>query len=229
MGGAVSKFILKVIGSIQLGVGFVAALYGPLEIHVFSLFARNGRFHYEGFGFGSLWFGLLVIHNLAYYIIATLLLPTGYATVRCRRWALPLSRLILWLWLGSGIIILLNLIVLTPAILQINIARSVLFLRLGLVGAFVGGGLILLPLLLLRFYRWPKLTHAFASDTTPPTWVERVPLPQLILFVLLIGIMIALHLAQFFQAMFPVFGRLVLNRAGAYLISVNVVLLGGLI
>lgn len=224
-----SKFILKVIGSIQLGVGLVAALYGPLEWHVLALFSRNGRFHYEGFGFGSLWFGLLIIQNISYYIITALLLPTGYATIRHRRWALPLSRLILWLWLGGGTIILLNLAVLTPAILQIDLARNVLLFRLGIVSALVIGGLIILPLLLLRFYRWSTITQAFTHDDAPPTWIERRPLPQLILFVLLIAVIIALHLAQFFQAMFPVFGRLVLGRAGAYLISVNVVLLGGLI
>lgn len=47
-------FIIRVIGSIQLAVGVVAAFYGPLEVYVFYLFSRNGRFHYDGFGFGSL-------------------------------------------------------------------------------------------------------------------------------------------------------------------------------
>jgi hypothetical protein len=56
-------------------VGIVAAFYGPLETYVFYFFSRNGPFHYDGFGFGSLWFGLLVVHNLAYYVLAALLIP----------------------------------------------------------------------------------------------------------------------------------------------------------
>ncbi len=222
------RIIIRLIGIIQLLVGGVAAFYGPLEIYVFYLFSRNGRFHYDGFGFGSLWFGLLVIQNIAYYIIAALLLPTGYATLRRRRWALPLSRLILWLWLGGGVVTLLNLAILTPAFLQLNVARNVLFLRLGLVAMLVIGVGILLPLLLVRFYRLTAITDVFAADTSAPVGIERLPFSLLVLFVLLGGVLIGLHMAMFFQAMFPVFGRLVLGRPGAYIISACILLLAGL-
>jgi hypothetical protein len=228
-GARLPGIIIRIIGIFQLIVGVVAAFYGPLEIYVFYFFSRNGRFHYDGFGFGSLWFGLLVIQNIGYYIIAALLLPTGYATLRRCRWALPLSQLILWLWLGGGVVLLLNLVVLTPAFLQFDLARNVLLLRLGMTAVFLIIILIILPLLLMRFYRLSAIAEVFAADKSDPTWIERLPFPLLVLYVLLGGVLIGLHLAQFFQAMFPVFGRLVLGRAGAYIISACVVLLAGLV
>jgi hypothetical protein len=228
-GASLPGIIIRTIGVVQLLVGAVAAFYGPLEIYVFYFFSRNGRFQYDGFGFGSLWFGLLVIQNIGYYIIAALLLPTGYATLRRRRWALPLSRLILWLWLGGGFVALLNLVILAPAFLQSDLARNVLLLRLGITAVFIIVVLIFLPLLLMRFYRLNPIAEVFAADKSAPTWIERLPFSLLVLYVLLGGVLIGLHLAQFFQAMFPVFGRLVLGRAGAYIISACVVLLVGLV
>ncbi|MCR4427338.1 MAG: hypothetical protein NUW23_14335 [Firmicutes bacterium] len=49
--------ILAIIGVLLLLVGAAAALLGPAEIYCFYLFSEGGRFHYEGFGFGSLMFG----------------------------------------------------------------------------------------------------------------------------------------------------------------------------
>mgnify|MGYP001567756825 CR=1 FL=1 len=49
--------IITVIGILLLLVGTVAALLGPVEMYCFYLFSEGGRFHYEGFGFGSFMFG----------------------------------------------------------------------------------------------------------------------------------------------------------------------------
>lgn len=221
--------VVRAFGIVQLIVGVVAAFYGPMEIYVFYFFSSNGRFHYDGFGVGSFWFGLLVVHNIAYYIVAGLLLPTGYGTIRRRRWALTLSRLILWLWLGGGALLLLNLIVLTPAILQMGLARNVLFLRLSIVFGFVVLLFIGLPVLLLRFYRAAPVGQYFTAQDERLYWTERTPFPLLVLFVLLAAVVLALHLAIFFQAIFPVWGTLLMGRTAVYVIDTFILILLGLI
>ena len=45
---------LRIIGVVLVVVGLIAAYYGPLEIFVFYLFSDGGRFHYDGFGMGSI-------------------------------------------------------------------------------------------------------------------------------------------------------------------------------
>ena len=87
--------LIKIAGFAQLFIGLLALYYSPLEIYVFYLFSEKGPFYYPGFGVGSVWFAILVAHNLAYYILAATLLLLGVGSIRLRHWALRLSRLYL--------------------------------------------------------------------------------------------------------------------------------------
>ena len=93
------SIFLRIIGVGLLSVGLVAAYYGPLEIFVYYLFSKGGRFYYDGFGMGSLWFAALVVQSIGYYLIAALFIPVGIGYVTLRRWALTLTRLYTWFWL----------------------------------------------------------------------------------------------------------------------------------
>ncbi|MBN1152236.1 MAG: hypothetical protein JXA58_03405, partial [Dehalococcoidia bacterium] len=97
---------LQLCGLVLLLIGLVGAAYGPLEIYVFYFFSEGGQFHYQGFGFGSLWFAALVVQNLGYYVVAALLIPVGLGHFKLRRWTLTLTRLYLWFWLGAGVLLL---------------------------------------------------------------------------------------------------------------------------
>ena len=46
--------VIRLVGIVLLLIGVASALIGPAETYVFHLFGEGGRFHYEGFGFGSL-------------------------------------------------------------------------------------------------------------------------------------------------------------------------------
>ncbi len=85
------RVLLKIIGFALILVGLVAAFYGPLEIFVFYLFSEGGRFHYDGFGVGSIWFAALVVQNIGYYVIAAICIPIGIGHLKLRRWALTLK------------------------------------------------------------------------------------------------------------------------------------------
>jgi len=129
--------LLKSVGVMLTLVGLVAVYYGPLEIYVFYLFSEGGHFHYEGFGMGSFWFGALVVQNLGYYIIAALCLPIGIGHLKICRWALTITRLYLWFWLGSGVLLLGNSLLLISPTMDLNLTRDVLAIRLAIL-ALVG-------------------------------------------------------------------------------------------
>ena len=67
------------------------AFIGPLEMYCFYLFSEGGRFHYEGFGFGSFMFANIAAQIVGYYLIALVAIPLGYGHVKRLRWARTLS------------------------------------------------------------------------------------------------------------------------------------------
>ena len=98
--------ILRIIGVLLLLVGGVAAFLGPVEMYCFYFFSEGGRFHYEGFGFGSFMFGNISAQILGYYFIAAILIPLGYGHLRVRRWAGPLALALLWFWIVAGVLLI---------------------------------------------------------------------------------------------------------------------------
>jgi hypothetical protein len=61
--------LLAIIGIVLLLAGAAVAFLGPLETSCFPLFSEGGRSHYEGFGFGSLMFGIIAGHGIGYPMI----------------------------------------------------------------------------------------------------------------------------------------------------------------
>ena len=111
----VQKKLIWFIGLALLLGGLFAALLGPVELYCFYLFAEGGRFHYEGFNFGSLMFGNIAIQIVGYYIIAAIGITLGYGHLRFRPWARTITLTLLWDWLilGLPLTIILFLILLT--------------------------------------------------------------------------------------------------------------------
>lgn len=222
-------YFLKIIGVILILVGIVAAYYGPLEIYVFYLFSEGGRFHYTGFGIGSFWFAALVVQNIAYYIIAGLLIPIGIGHVKLRRWALTLTQLYIWFWLGAGISIICNLIVLIPSVFKLDVSQNVLATRSAIIGVFSFFFLVLLPVIALWFYKSEKTRLVFEEHDLNTNWVERYPFALLALVFLFANIIIVMHIAIFLQGVFPLFGKILIGRESVYIISFFILILGVLI
>ena len=59
--------IVVAFGLILLLIGAASAFIAALEMYCFYLFSEGGRFHYEGFGFGSFMFGNLAAQIVGYY------------------------------------------------------------------------------------------------------------------------------------------------------------------
>ncbi len=95
--------VIRFVGIVLLLIGVVSALVGPAETYVFHMFEEGGRFHYEGFGFGSLMFANIVIQIAGYYIIAALCIPLGYGHLKLRWWARTAMTTLLVDWLIVGL------------------------------------------------------------------------------------------------------------------------------
>ncbi len=217
---------LRLTGLVLVAVGLIAAFYGPLEIFVFYLFSDGGRFYYAGFGFGSLWFAALVVQNIGYYVIAALCLPLGIGHLKLRRWALTIARLYGWFWLGAGLLLVVNFLLLVPTALRLDLGREALLFRMALVGLASLIFLVLLPLLALWFYHSEKVSAAFARHDSNTYWTERYPLRILSLLLLLLIIILVLHIAIFFQGLVPLFGQVLLGRQSARVMSMCILVAG---
>jgi hypothetical protein len=211
------------VGLVEIAVGAVAAVYAPLEWYVFYMFSPGGRFSYDGFGVGSAWFGLLIGHSVAYYLVAALFIPLGVGTIRRRPWARKLSVLVTRAWLLAGIILVANLltVVLVPGLhggggppskgLAIAAAGMVL--------------LIALPAGLLWGLRHPALNEMLRAGGTPSSRVEAIPPAVLGVVGLLIAGVALLHWDIFFHAVLPWFGAVLHDRAAMPWLAAGVLIL----
>ena len=223
------QVFLRTLGGALLLVGLVGAYYGPLEIFVFYLFSEGGKFYYDGFGVGSLWFAYLVVQNLGYYIIAAICIPLGLGHLWLRRWALTLTRLTLWFWLGAGLILAVNILFLLPSLSRLDLSQEALVTNLAFWGAAVLAGGLVAPAFGLWFYYRETVHRIFAGHDPHIYWTERYPFPLLAALLLFLIIILVLHLAIFFQGLFPLFGQVLLGRPSAYIIALCILIAGILI
>lgn len=213
--------LLPVGGILMLLAGLVAALYGPAEAYCFYLFSEGGRFHFEGFGFGSLVFASIAWQVIAYELIAVLLIPLGFGHLRRRRWARVGMIALLWCaWIAGAPLVVVFMFLLSfkdpaPAAALLAVLAAVL-------------AYLALPGLLMRFYHSPAVRQVFESIEPEPSWVERLPMPVLVLALLFSGYVIALHFPLFFNGIFPLFGAWLSGLQGILALDLAILSLAGL-
>lgn len=215
--------ILVLFGAILLLVGVAMAFTGPLEMYCFYLFSEGGRFHYEGFGFGSFMFGNIAAQIVGYYLIAMVCLPLGYGNINRLRWARTLSLTLLGLWLVAGIPLMVAFMFVLLASKDVSLPTALIAL-IGLALSYA-----VVPVLLIRFYRSRDVRLTFeARDPTSP-WIEDVPLPVLVVCAVF-GLTIAiLHVLILFNGVFPLLHILIFEIQGIALIALSILILVGLI
>ena len=213
------SLILAAIGVLLLSVGIVAAFLGPAEMYCFYLFSEGGRFHYEGFGFGSFMFGNIACQIIGYYLIAIVFIPLGYGHLKIRRWARTLSLTLLWFWLVVGVPLIVVFLFMLFSAKDLSPAGAlIVVISLGLSYTIV-------PVLLIWFYRSRDVRLTFETKDPQSYWVEVLPLPVLVLCSLFLLYAIALHIPIFFNGIFPLFGVLLSDMQGILLIDVLIMCL----
>jgi hypothetical protein len=208
--------VIAVSGGFLLLGGIAIGLLGPLEMYCFYLFSDGGRFHYEGFGFGSFMFGNIAGQIAGYYLIAALLIPLGYGHLKLRRWARTLALVLLWSWLVAGA----PLVVVVAFILLASKDLSLLAALMALVS--LGLSYLLLPWLLVRFYRGRNVTRTFEAKDPIPCWLEGLPMPILVLSALYMFYIVILHILILFNGIFPVYGVFLFGFQGILLLDLSI-------
>jgi hypothetical protein len=218
---------IRFIGVVLLGLGAACAAIGPAESYTIYWFQEGGRFHYEGFGVGSLMFANIVVQIAGYYTIAALCLPLGYGHVRLRWWTRPIMMTLLIDWLVIGLplsLVALSMLVTSKGVTLVSLP-------------FVIVGFLLLypvlPIVLLRFYRSPAAEQAFQAADASSKWLVKTPPILLVVSSLIVFIALALHLPLLFRGVFPLFGRIVAGLPGVlivdFMVIASLVLLFGLV
>jgi hypothetical protein len=215
--------ILIFFGVVLLLVGVAMALLGPLEMYVFYFFSEGGRFHYEGFGFGSFMFANIAAQIVGYYLIAIVCMPLGYGNIMRRRWARTLSLALIGFWLVAGI----PLMVAFMFVLLASKEVTLLMVLIALVTLALSYAVV--PVLLIRFYMSRDVRLTFETREPRPNWLEDVPLPALVVCAVF-GLTIAvLHVLILFNGVFPLFHTLIFELRGITLTALSIWILVGLI
>lgn len=224
-----TQVVCRINAVAMILVGLIAAFYGPYELFVIYLFSEGGRFYYKGFGYGSLWFAALLLQIIAYYGIAAVLLPLGFGHLKFRRWALTLTQLFLWFWLGAGILIGVNGILLMPTLLRDGLHQVFPYLQWPeiIVASLIS--CLILPALGLWFYKSRWVKGVFSEHDSEIYWTEKYPIPLMATLVLFFLMIIVMHFAIILQGVFPVFGQINLMRDSAPIIAGCILVLVGLI
>ena len=211
--------VLAVFGILLLLIGIAAAFLGPIEMYCFYLFSDGGRFHYEGFRFGSFMFGNIASQIIGYYVIAAVCIPLGYGHLTVRRWARTLSLTLLWFWLvvGAPLAVVFFFVLIT--------AKELSLVAVLIVAVLLCLSYFLVPGLLIRFYRGRNVRLTFENRDTRSYWTERVPIPILVLCALYLFYAITLHVPIFFNGIFPLFGTFLSGLEGILLLDVSILAL----
>lgn len=216
--------LLKALGVLLLLlVGLVFAFVGMAEMYCFYLFSEGGKFHYEGFGFGTFMFANIAVQIAGYYVIAAIGVGLGTGHLGLRRWARELSLTLnaSWLIVGLPLTLIALLMFVTakdPSVTAFLVALPVAALIYPVA-----------PLWLMRFYRGASVRCTFEEADPAPSLLARIPLSVQTLCVLLILNIFTLHGMVLLNGAFPFFGSMLFDVSGILALDATFVLLGTLI
>jgi len=219
----ISAPMITFIGSVLLIIGVIAAFLGPVESFCYYLFSEGGRFHYEGFGFGSFMFGNITMQIWGYYIIAFICIPLGYGHLKKYLWIKKISLTFLSVWFVVGIPIL-------PMILFIIVTTKEPSLLIIILSAVFGlFSYTLIPFILIKFYKSKSVEMVLNKNSTKNTFVDKYPISLLMMIILYLFYIYALHVLLLFKGIFPFFGQWIIGLKGIILISLSILFLAALI
>lgn len=217
------RIALTAIGVLCLLGGIAVGALGPAEMYCFYLFSEGGRFHYEGFGFGSFMFGNIASQIIGYYLIAAILIPLGYGHLAKRRWVKPLAVTLLWSWLvvGAPLVVVVFIILAASKDLTLPAALAAM--------ALLGLSYLVFPGLLIQFYKNRRVSQVLEAQGAEAGWIERRPIPILVLSALYSFYVVMLHILILFNGIYPAFGVFRFGLEGIVLLDISIVCLAFLI
>ncbi len=153
----------------------------------------------------------MLVSGFIYLLSGAYFAVLGAGTLRGRRWARTIGLVTSWIWLIAGVFSTLVLVFLLPRIMAgvraaagpSNPAAGTFVT--GCVGVFLLLFYIVVPGILLLFYRGPSVKATFEAKDASIPWTDRVPAPVLAI-TLLLAFGAAATLMGLFYGVFPLFG-----------------------
>lgn len=210
-----ASIIFSINGIVLLLIGFTAAIFAPLEIYCFNLFSEGGRFHYEGFGFGSLMFGFIAVQIAGYYVIAAIFIPLGLGHLYRKYWVQNISLALLGVWWIVGIPLILFLL------LTYGGTKEPSVLMFSLFSFFLLFSYTLLPVLLVKFYKSKSVDNILKVEEKS-RFLEKIPIPILVRVILYLFYFLGFHLLLLFRGIFPFFGKWLVELPGFFVITLSI-------
>ncbi|MBN1318326.1 MAG: hypothetical protein JXA42_22800 [Anaerolineales bacterium] len=211
--------ILVIFGALLLAVGAFSFLLGPIEMYCFYLFSNSGRFHYEGFGFGSFMFANIATQIIGYYTIGITAITIGYGHIQFRQWTRYLIIANSWIWIIFGIPLLIVFLLIAFSTKELSMAASLLLLLISLISYF------LVPAVLIRYYSSPNVRHTFETRDKGHYRLDDNSIPIFILCIMNTFYALMLHIPIFFRGSFPFFGHMLTDLPGFFFIVGSMALL----
>lgn len=207
--------ILYAIGVILLAIGITCIFIAPMEVVCFYFFIEGGRFHFDGFNFGSLMFSFIAVQIIGYYIIAAVSIPLGYGHLKLKLWVKRLSLALLWFWIIVGM----PLTILFAIALAASKEPS-----LWLVITIMPLMYPIVPAVLIWFYRKKDVELTLKSRDKKMYLLDKIPMPVLVILFLFSFYILTLQVLLLFRGIYPFFGVLLLDLKGSFVISISIMI-----
>jgi len=164
---------------------------------------------------------LQAIPSVIFYgLLAAAMGFVGFGSIGAKRWARSLALILAWSWLVTGALSLVSMAYLVPRVLGSmpqmqgapGGAQSVLLvIMLAITGFFF----VLVPGVLVLFYRSENVKATVEAFDRGPDWTEACPLPVLTLSIwMLVSAVLLFATAVAVKGVFPFFGVLVSGAPG---------------
>ncbi len=167
---------LIVFGIIQIGLGLLALAAFAISVFSFLVLASGAP--------GAPGRPSVMIPGVSLYAVAgAVLITLGIGSIRCRRWAPPLTLVMSWLWLvigGASLLIMVGMTrIMARALPQTDPMVNALALGCTVVFFAIFG--LIIPGAFILFYRGPHVAQTCRARDPRPRWTDDFPLPLLTL------------------------------------------------
>jgi len=222
-----AKPCVKILGIIQLVIGFSILWLAPVEIYSFYLFSEGGPFYYDGFHIGSFVHGLVAAQIFAFYAIGVMFILIGYGHIKLKAWTLNLSIGSIWFWIIFGLPVMFFFLPLL-SMKEISAQYPILLLA--------GAAIILIfiiPVILLFFYHQSSVRELFTVNHDHVSEFKNMPTGSYLALIVYSFYILLFHIMIFYHGLFPLFGKFLTGLGGiavyGFLILLMILLIYGLI
>jgi len=217
---------LVLFGIILVLVGVACALFIPLTLLTVALSTAM-----EEYGVAPMSPRTVVPGLSLYAILAVAFMWLGIGSIRARRWVRPIVLVLSWLWLAVGVVAIVFVVFMGPAVYEEMAAtgalpaEAVVVVRLVVV-LVLTCLYILLPGTLVLFYRSDNVRATLEARDRRIRWTDTCPSHIISLCVLYVLTAYFVLLTPVYGLVVPVFGTVLSGVPAALVLLVSLILCG---